>query len=445
MAISNFVPVRRYGAMSAVGLALAAFTTPAMAEISDIEAATITVQDPSPPRDILEAEDAPIAPAQPADDVLEPAPAAPVAPKFRPITGALTQFLSSAVSGSPDNGIKYGGRADVYITIPDGIIGGDNKWILKAHPEFRYGSTTNGLIGVIPEQARLFFPTPDGESFDLAVNLTRRFDSGATLTVGKISIVDVSSTLPVVGGGGIEGFANLAIAQPPSGIVPSSITGAILNMPFGENIVRLWVFDPDTQIQRSGLDDLFGSGVSALAAVSFKTDFLNKPGFITVKAAASTRTGIDLDAIPASLRRPASVVLGREKGQLAVALSFVQLLTADPVLGQNALGIFGQISKANADNSIVDWGGFIGLQGAPSRARPLDKLGVVFFQNSLSDPLVDFLRPIIPFEDERGIEAFYTAQIGKPFRLTANVQVIDSAVEARGTGVLLGLRLRTGF
>ena len=124
---------------------------------------------------------------------------------------------------------------------------------------------------------------------------------------------------------------------------------------------------------------------------------------------------------------------------------FVQSLKADPVLGLDALGIFGQISKADGNPSIVDWGGFLGIQGIPGRSRPRDKIGLVYFRNSLSDPLTDFLRPVLPFEDEQGVEAFYTMQIGEPFRLTANAQVIDSAVERRGTGVILGLRLRTGF
>ena len=162
---------------------------------------------------------------------------------------------------------------------PDGIIGGDNKWIVKAHPEFRYGSSTNGLVGVIPEQSRLFFPQPDGEEFDLALSLTRRFEGGGTLSVGKFNLLDVSAALPIVGGGGIEGFQNLAIALPPSGVVPSSITGAILNLPIGDNLFRFWLFDPNTQVQRSGLGNLFGDGVSALAAISIKTNFANKPGF----------------------------------------------------------------------------------------------------------------------------------------------------------------------
>ena len=48
-------------------------------------------------------------------------------------------------------------------------------------------------------------------------------------------------------------------------------------------------------------------------------------------------------------------------------------------------------------------------------------------------------------EDEQGIEAFYTLGLGKSFRLTGNVQIVDSAISNRDIGVTAGLRLTTIF
>ena len=51
----------------------------------------------------------------------------------------------------------------------------------------------------------------------------------------------------------------------------------------------------------------------------------------------------------------------------------------------------------------------------------------------------------MPLEDEEGVEAFYTLGLDETFRLTANLQLIDSAIAPRATALLAGLRLVTEF
>ena len=74
-----------------------------------------------------------------------------------------------------------------------------------------------------------------------------------------------------------------------------------------------------------------------------------------------------------------------------------------------------------------------------------DRFGIAWFRYSLTNQLVRVLSNRLALEDEEGLEAFYTVELAKPVRLTASIQVIDSAVTVRDTGVIAGLRLTTRF
>src|SRR3546814_16781928 len=111
----------------------------------------------------------------------------------------------------------------------------------------------NGTVGLIPSNTLLFYPD-DGESFDLNVNVTKRWQSGTSLTVGKVNVLDLAAPLPVVGGGGHEGFMNLAMALPPSAIVPETITGASLPILHTGAQYNLWVIEPEIQSEQHGFE-----------------------------------------------------------------------------------------------------------------------------------------------------------------------------------------------
>jgi len=79
------------------------------------------------------------------------------------------------------------------------------------------------------------------------------------------------------------------------------------------------------------------------------------------------------------------------------------------------------------------------------RFRPQDRFGLAYFQYSLTDELVDDIAFRLGIEDEQGVEAFYTYQFADSLGITANVQVVDSAVAFRDTGVTVGARLTAQF
>ena len=164
----------------------------------------------------------------------------------RPVTTRFvwSQFADSVVAGDAASTLRYGGKVDAYIDVKGSAFGLDDSISLQFHPEFRYGESSIGEVGVLPANAQLFYPE-DGEVFDLSVSATKRWNSGASLTVGKINVLDLATRVPIQGGGGHDGFQNLALALPPSAIVPASVTGAFLNVPTEKVVFRVLVFDPE--------------------------------------------------------------------------------------------------------------------------------------------------------------------------------------------------------
>ncbi len=354
-----------------------------------------------------------------------------------------SQFGDVPVSGDADSTFRYGGKVDAYIDVKGGAVGIDDSWSLHLHPEFKYGSSSNGEIGLIPANTQLFYPG-EGEVFDLSVNVTKRWKSGTSLTVGKINILDLAARIPIQGGGGHEGFQNLALALPPSAIVPGSVTGALLNVPTEKVLFRVLVFDPELQSRRSGLEDPFAQGVGVLASATLPTKIGGKRGYYALKLAGSTRSSIAADALPAVLVPAPGSGFGETKGEFSAILAFQQYLSEDAANPGNGIGIFGQVYLSNGDPTFLDASGFIGIGGNPA-GRPKDRFGISYFRYSLADGLVDVLQNRVALEDEEGVEAFYTFQLAKPVRVTANVQIVDSAISVRDLGITAGVRVTTRF
>lgn len=362
-----------------------------------------------------------------------------------PVKAQLTfsQFTDIPVSGDADDVLRYGGKIDGYFDIKGSAWGMDDSLSLHVHPEFKYGESANGTVGLLPSNTQLFYPG-EGEVFDLSINLTKRWRSGASLTVGKINILDIAEHLPVEGGGGHEGFMNLAMALPPSAIVPGSIIGAQLTVPTKKALYRLWVFDPELQSKKTGFESPFDKGVAFLSSVTVPVKIGGKQGYYALKVAGSTRSMLATEALPAALVPAPGSSFGYRKGELSVVLAgyqFIQQYADHPGKGW---GLFGQVYVSNGDPTFLDKSGFIGVSGNP-HFRPQDRFGIAWFRYSLTNGLVGTLSGRLALEDEEGVEAFYTVGLNKYLRLTGDVQVVDSAIAARSTGVIAGMRLTAKY
>lgn len=355
----------------------------------------------------------------------------------------VSQFADVPVSGSAPETLRYGGRADAYINVGGSNLGLDDSFTMSIRPELTWGETSNGEIGLIPNNTALFRGEGAGD-FDLSASVTKKWKSGTSLTVGKVNVLDLSGQLPVVGSDGHRGFQNLSTALPPSAIIANTITGAFLSVPTEGALFRLWVYDPDTQFERTGFETAFESGIGFLASVTVPVTIGGEPGYYALKLSGSTRNDINADSLPAVLIPSPGSSFGQERGEFAAVLAAYQFVQTYPEAPGKGWGVFGQIYASKGDPTFLDYSGFIGMSGNP-RGRPQDRFGAAWFRYSLTNSLVRELAPRLGLEDEEGVELFYTLGLSKNFELTANAQVIDGAVAARETGVIAGLRLTATF
>lgn len=381
--------------------------------------------------------------AEPANS--EPAPK----PSPKPFDAELvvSQFVDAPISGDARSVARYGGRADAFFRLRGHAFGGPSNLSLKVRPEIRWGKDSIGEVGLIPSNTALFRAGDRGD-FDVTASLEYKFSGakGPTIELGKINLLERTLNTPIVSSDGHFGFQNIGLAIPPTSIAPNTITGVTVSVPTKTAIYQVWVFDAANQYQKTGFENPFEQGVAFLTSATFLPKIGGKPGFYTVALAGSTRDDFARDLLPAALTPPPQPIatFGNESGEIALQLSGYQFVETYADAPGKGWGILARFQASGGDPTFLDYSGYLGVSGNP-RFRPQDRFGLGVFRYSLTNELVDDIAFRLPIENETGLEAFYTYQFDKNHGLTANVQVIDSAVAARRTGVTLGARLTSVF
>lgn len=359
------------------------------------------------------------------------------------VRAAWTQFLGAAVDGGSDDDAKYGGKLDLYVAVDGRDLGLWDGLTVNVHPELVYGESVNasGVPVLFPPNVAMNFPTGGGEDFDLSLYLTQKVGT-ATLNIGKINMLDIAAGTPLVGGGGLDGFQHTGLATPPSGITPSTIFGALLSVPVGKPRLTLGIWDPANAVNRTGFEDPFETGVAGMASLMVPLPVSGKPGFHTFSVQGTSIRGLNLADIPDLFLPPESeAVLGERQGGWKFTYAVQQYLWTDPQNPARGWGVFGSIAIWQDNPLPFKWSATLGVTGSPPIAgRPSDRFGIGYHRMTLSPALREGLAFLLPIGSEQGVEAFYTVQIGRHLRLTADAQWIDPFVRGADDAVFLGLR-----
>ncbi|OCP34877.1 carbohydrate porin [Ensifer sp. LC163] len=261
-------------------------------------------------------------------------------------------------------------------------------------------------------------------------------------------MLDVIAKTPLMGGGGIDTFQNLAIAAPITGLTPPYLLGANLTVKTDPVVLNLLVYDPRNAQNEDVLKDPFSEGVTGMVSATVPVQISGLSGFYGVKVVYSNKEGIDLADIPFLLLPSESgQFVGTKKGSWFIGASFQQYLVQNPANPQEGWGVFGQFGVSDGNPNPLDWSAILGVGGTSFiRGRNLDRWGIGYFRYSFSNDLVGGLGTVgIGLRDEQGVEGFYNMAVTPWFRLTADLQVIAPGVEDASTAVLGSLRAQVKF
>lgn len=362
--------------------------------------------------------------------------------------GEWTQFLSMAVAGSGDEAPRYGGRIDGFADIDGEQAGLWNGVSFQLHGEFVYGKNVNrvGSFLLLPVNTALNFPQSNKEAADISYSIVQKVGK-IRIQAGKINLLQQSSAIPIVGGGGKDGFQHIGLASPPALLASPKVYGAILSAPLGRLRLGLGLWTPDDWTQRYLPEGLFKNGTNAMFLATLPAKIGGQQGFHSLSLFITSRKSRVGESFP-DLRPPPGLegVKPPPAGGLHVKYAVQQFLWRDSADAKRNLGLFGHVGVSRGTPDILNWSMSAGIAGSvPIAARPHDRFGVGYFRFSISPRVEGALAARLPVDDEQGAEIYYTAQIGDHLRLTANAQIVDPVVQRASKAAYVGLRAKADF
>lgn len=365
----------------------------------------------------------------------------------------LTGFAQGFAAGNASGGVDFPGRLDAIFKFDGEEAGLWKGFKIESRVMYRFGSDYAVQGGVLaPYNTTASLPLPEGGQLAISeLMIKQSLNDKVILELGRIDNVYAGGW-----GYGKEGFWNASFASP----VINAITIPPVS-PFGGRLVWLGtkrrptftieVFDSRNTPTQSGLGDLFSDGTTAVFALVQPTNFWNKDGAFRFHVAYTSKDVVDFEnpiiAIPGIgfMKEPI-------KGSWSTSLDFSQSLVG---YSRNATSFFGSIGFADRATSPFEFSVNFGVRGTSRFAyNNRDNWGVGVFINGVSKDLKRS-RPLIDFQDEYGLLAYFDWELSRWFSIGLNAQVInpglaavaanasegDLGIEKFGTDFIVGTRV----
>ncbi len=355
----------------------------------------------------------------------------------------LTGFAGALAAGDGPGDVRFTGRADLFVDLSSKGLGLWDGTTLRTHTELRASDAGAGRMGgaLWPQNTAALLPLT-GEGIEVtSIYLVQSLGAKTNLLVGKINAIDLLASDPFFGGWGTKRFQNVAFVAPPSGVVPPTIMGTVLTHQAGDVGITAMVFDPEDRSGDYWVDGLFATGVNASLGATWAGEWGGRKTTLGLTVAGSTSRGIDFEDILG----PPGTVQGTRKGSYNIALQFGHDL-AGSAKGPLHIGVYGKAAIADGNPNPIEAsfvGGFAGHGLFKGRAR--DRWGLGFYYYDFSDTLQSVAAPLVRFDDEAGVEAWYALALGGNADFSLNAQVIDPATGANDVALVLGARLGLHF
>lgn len=364
------------------------------------------------------------------------------------IAPRVTQFYQGMPAGDGDHSFEYGGKADLLLNADMAKLGFWNGLSMTVHAEENFGHSVNGFGGTIaPVNTALLFPGIEGpDRYDLSsVYLGQNLGDSISLLFGKINMIDLAASKPFMGGAGINSFWNVVFAAPPSGLVPPYLFGTILTVRTKPATFGLWVYDPNSMVNKSPFDDPFANGITIRGNVDFPVTIAGRKGHQGFVGLWSNEPGNDLDLSDEILLPPFPSTLRQNSRRHYFAYVFDQYLYQSEENPKEGIGLFGQFGISDGNPTRLYWLAFAGVGGTgliPGRGQ--DNWGFGYYYAVPSPDLRESLAPIEDIRIEQGVEIFYNFALTYWLVLGLDLQIIQPSL-ADETAVFTGLRTVTRF
>ncbi|GLP96034.1 carbohydrate porin [Paraferrimonas sedimenticola] len=350
-------------------------------------------------------------------------------------------YTNFAYDWQSDNGAKpsqNGGRGDINVTIDGKAIGLWDGFSVNVNQIFLHGQNNfNRTMGqndvIMSPVLGMTFPREN----ETSAHVTQQFGKRVAVMAGKFDMIKMASATPLVGGGGLSTFSNMAIAAPISGIVSPFSTGAVLSVQGDKASYTFMVYDPrNTQNSNRVLDHTFEDGTSGMANIRVPVTIGGKQGYHSITANVSDYKGKDIRGTGEMKKR-----------RWYAAYDVQQYLFQNKDDPSKGWGVFGRIARSDGNPTPVLGHLMVGIGGNSFiKGRSDDLWGVAHahyemskdFNYKVTEPR-NLLRP------EQVTEAYYNVAVLSWLRVTANFQHIRPAFNLRKPDTVIGIRTQIVF
>lgn len=363
----------------------------------------------------------------------------------------ITLFYQGLASGGAQQEFAFAPKMDSFIEFDFGKLAGLEGFAIDFHLENRFGQSVNPIAAsVLPVNFALQFPQGTGQASALTnLQFRQRVTDDISVFFGKLNTADRYGLHPFLGGFGTDRFQNTALVVNPAfgRAVPYSTLGAGASWNYeGEPVATVLVVDPTGEPDTAGFAPMLSNGVSLMGQLRLPVRVAELPGHQTFEAAWSSGSfsptlGDDYVLLPES-----GLQVPRRAGTWAVNYGFDQFLVHDDSAPGRGWGVFGNFTWADAQTNPVEYFANFGVAGRRLfRSRPGDSFGVAGFYTGLNESLRNPGPQWTPLSNQLGFEMYYDAEITRWFRVTFDMQAVESAMPDTATGLLFGIRGRIVF
>ena len=370
-----------------------------------------------------------------------------------------TQFYQGVASGGREQAWEYGGKVDYLGNVDGEKLGLQQGFFVNMHAETRFGTSVNNIDGLLtPSNIVMMFPEPDSNITAITgLKLVQALSENFALFTGKLNTLDeyplrygMFNSNPMERPG-LSGFMNTSLVFNPivARTVPYAGAGAGgVILIDGAPVFSLTVLDPQERAA-TGLQDLFADGMTIVPDFIWRTNLLGKPGIVNIGGTYSNRKYRSFDPA-AYLAIPPALLLDDaytplETGSWCVYSNLYQSLWVDESDGMHTWGIFGQFGLSDGNPNPILYTTNVGVAARGIRGRRLDSMGLGFFYVGLSDEYKQLAAPILPQQNESGVELFYNYALSPSSRITTDLQIATPSTQQFETVIIPGFRMELLF